>query len=266
LIEQRNWFAPGKPLPALILLVGIIIAPISIPYAFSRTEFQYLNNIEVRTYPNLTSGLLISIPSIILAVFGFLLFYGRITLNSRASVIRYSKLLGISAILAIISPFVCMGSYLVPSTPFWLLIPLWIANPFGIFSISHVINGLVGLFISKKELEVKYSRFSVSLFGSIAGLGAIFVTFACVFLYWATTGSEMLYSMPSTSLMGVFLFFCLLGGPVFVTVGVLGIGKQYLKNNQNLLTMLALLTIIAIPLCMFALFYYSWASALTVGF
>jgi hypothetical protein len=267
LIEQRNWFAPGKPLPALILLVGIIIAPISIPYAFSRTEFQYLNNIEVRTYPNLTSGLLISIPSIILAMFGFLLFYGRINLSSRDLVLSYSMLLVILATLGIIFSFiVCMETYFVPPVSFWMFIPFWITSPFGFFSTSHVINGIVGLCISKRELKVQHSRFFGYVFGFIAVLGTIFVTLAVLFLYWTVTGSEMLYLLASVPLMGAFIFFCLLGGPVFVTVGILGIGRKYLKNNQNFFIVLALFTIIAIPLCIFALVCYSLASAVTVGF
>ena len=265
--EQRNWLAPGKPLPALILLIGIIIAPISIPYAFSRTEFQYLNNVEVRTYPNLASGLLISIPSIILAIFGFLLFYGRINLSSRGLVLRYSMLLVILATLGIMSPFiVCMETYFVPSVSFWMFIPLWITSPFGFFSTSHVINGIVGLYVSKRELKVQHSRFFGYLFGCIAVLGTIFVTLAVLFLYWSATGSEMFYLLASAPLMGAFGFFCLLGGPVFVTVGILGIGRKYLNNNQNLFNVLALFTIIAIPLCIFALVCYSLASAVTVGF
>jgi hypothetical protein len=267
LVGQINWLAPGKPLPALILLVGIIMAPISIPYALSRTEFQYLNNVEIRTYPNLASGLLVSIPSIILAVFGFLLFYGRINLSSRDLALRYSILLAILATLGIISPIiVCTEAYVVPSVSFWMFIPLWIASPFGFFSTIHVINGIVGLYISKRELKAKHSKFFGYLFGSIAVLGIIFVTLAILFLYWTITGSPMFYLLSSAPLMGDFLFFCLLSGPVFVTVGLLGIGRKYLMNNQNLFTVLALLTIIAIPLCIFALVCYSCASALTVGF
>ena len=114
--EQRNWLAQGKLLPALIMLIGIIVAPINIPYALSRTEFQYLNNVEIRTYPNLASGLLISIPSIIFAMFGFLLYYGRINLNSRDSVLSYSILFVVLAILVIILPFIFyMESFFIPS-------------------------------------------------------------------------------------------------------------------------------------------------------
>ena len=267
MVEQTNWLAPGKPSPALILLIGIIMAPISVPYALSRTEFQYLNNVEIRTYPNLASGLLISIPSIILAMFGFLLYYGRINLNSRNLVLRYSILLVILATLGIISPFIiCLEAYFVPSASFWMFIPLWITSPLGFFSASHVINGIIGLYISKRGLKVKHSKFLDYLFASTAVLGTILVTLAILFLYWTITGSEILYLLSSMPFTGAFVFFCLLGGPVFVTVGILGIGRKYLNNNQNLFNVLALFTIIAIPLCIFALVCYSLASAVTVGF
>ena len=263
--EQRNWLAQGKLLPALIMLIGIIVAPINIPYALSRTEFQYLNNVEIRTYPNLASGLLISIPSIMLAVFGFLLFYGRIKLNSRDSVLSYSILFVVLAILVIILPFIFyMESFFIPS--FWMFIPLWIGSPFGFFSASQIINGVVGLYISKRELKVRHSKFFVSVFSSIVVLGTVFVTFAILFLYWTITGSEMVNLFSSVPLMVAFIFFCLLVGPIFVTVGILGLGRKFLRNNQNLFTVFALLTIIVIPLSIFALLCYSLASSLTVGF
>jgi hypothetical protein len=260
LVEQRQWLAPGKPLPALILLIGIVVAPISIPYALSRIEFQYFNNVGVRTYPNLPGGLLMSIPGIILVVFGFLLFYGKINPYSRGLVARYSMLLVIFACLGILPLIVYLEFYSLSPVTFWLVAPLWLASPLGLFCTSHVINGLAGLYVSKKDLTVKHSKLFYSLFGSIAILGAIFVTLAYVFLYWSITGSEMLHLLPSTPLIVAFLFFGLLGGPVFLTVGILGIGRQYLKKNQSLFTLLALLTIIVIPLCIFALFCYTWVS------
>ncbi len=264
--EQRNWLVAGKPLPALILLIGIIIAPISVPYAFSRTEFQYLNNIEIRTYPNLTSSFLSIIPSLLLAVFGFLLYYGRINLSSRALVLRYSVLLVIFAVLGIVSPLIVgMGTFFIPSGSFWMFIPLWLSSPLGVFSISHVINGMFGLYVSKRELNVKHSRFFGYLFVGFVVFGVIFVTLAILFLYWKITGLEMVYLLQTTLFMSCFLLFCFLGGPIFVTVGMLGLGRIYLKNNQNLFTVFALLAIIVIPLGIFVLFCYSIASTLTVG-
>jgi len=265
MLEQRNWLARGKPLPALILLIGIIVAPISIPYVFSRIEFQYLNNVRIGTYPNLASGLFMSIPSILLIVFGFLLFYGKINPYSRGLVARYSILLAILA-CSVIFPFVVyLEFYSISHISFWLFLPLWLTSPLGFFCISHVINGVAGLYVSKKGLRVKNSRLFCSLFGSLAVLGTILVTFAFVFLYWTINGSEMPQLLSSTPFMVAFSFLCLFGGPVFLTVGILGIGSQYLKNSQNLLVLLALFTIIIVPLCIFALFCYSWIGVLEPG-
>ena len=263
--EQRNWLAPGKPLPALILLIGIIVAPISIPYALSRIEYQYLNNVGIRTYPNLASGLLISIPSILLVVFGFLLFYGKINPYSRGLVARYSILLVILACLGIVPLIVYLEFYSISHISFWLFLPLWLASPLGFFCISHVINGVVGLYVSKKGLKVKHSKLVGSFFVFIAVVGAIFVIFDFVVLYWSITGLEMVQLLPSLPLTIVFLFLCLLGGPVFLTVGILGIGSHYLKNSQNLFALLALFTIIVIPFCIFALFCYNWIGVLEPG-
>lgn len=264
--EKKNWLAPGKPLPALILLIGIIVAPLSIPSVLSRIEFQYLNNIEIRIYPNLASGLLMSIPGVLLMVFGFLLFYGKLNPYAIGFVSGYPILLVIFACLGLVPLIVYLGFYFIASVPFWLVVPLWIASPLGFFCMSHIINGIVGLYVSKKDLKEEYSRVGCSFFRSIAALGTFFVTFAILFLYWTITGSEMLHLLPPTPLMGAFLFFCLLGGPVFVTAGILRIGRHHFKNRQILFTLLALLTIIVIPLFIFALFCYTWMGVLSPAF
>lgn len=266
MIEQKSWLAPGKPLPALILLIGIIVAPLSIPSVLSRAEFHYLGDVGIRTYPNLASGLLMSIPGVLLLVFGFLLFYGKINLCTIGFVSGYPILLVIFACLGLVPLIVYLQFYLLASVPFWLIVPLWLASPLGFFCISHIINGLVGLYISKRDLKVNYSKLGWSFFRSIAALGTFCVAFAILFLYWTIAGSEMLNLLPSTSLTGAFLFFCLLGGPVFVTAGMLGVRRQYFKNKQNLFAVLALLTIIVIPLCIFALFCYAWMGVLSPAF
>ena len=79
--EQKYLLSAGKPLSALILLVGIIlIASGIIIVLLTSYPFTDWDGTEIIVYPNLLNNVLMSGFGVVLAVFGFLLFYGRLTL------------------------------------------------------------------------------------------------------------------------------------------------------------------------------------------
>ena len=145
--------------------------------------------------------------------------------------------------------------------PFWLDIPRWLATPFSYITATHIINGTLGLYISKKEFLSKHPKF----FWFITILGLIFVIFSFMILWWGISGSEMFQFLTQNEFVSVFSLFCLFSGPIFLTVGTMGIGKQNLKNKKSLFSMLALVTIVMVPSSIFVSFCYMIASAITVG-
>ena len=257
-MEMKSWLSAGKPLPVLVIVFGIFIIPFCIMYAFSNIQFQYPNNMEIRTYPNLARSLLIIIPEIIAIVFCLFLFYGKIDLINQGKITRYTALFFIA--LGIVFPFI-MNLEFNASIPFWLDIPRWLASPFSYITASHITNGLLGLYISKKEYPANHPKF----FWFITVLGLIFVIFSFMILWWGISGSEMFQFLTQTAVVSVFSLFCLFGGPIFLTAGTMGIGKQNLKNKISLSALLALFTIIVVPSSIFASFCYMTASAITVG-
>lgn len=71
-------------------------------------------------------------------------------------------------------------------------------------------------------------------------------------------------------LMTFFGMFCLLGGTFFLTTGIVGIGRHYLRNSPNQFTRLDLdsftiLAVVSILSVVFGLFLYFWMGALTAG-
>ena len=227
-------------------------------YAFGSTKFQYLNNIEIRTYPHLAKSLLIMIPEIMLIVVCLLLFYGKINLIDKGEITRYTTLFFMA--LGIAFPFI-MNLELNPSIPFWLDMPRWLASPFSFITASHIINGLIGLYISQKEFPTNHPK----LFWFLTVLGLIFVIFSFMFLWWGISGSEIFQILTQIEFVGVFSLFCLFAGPVFLTAGMMGIGKQNLKNKKSLFILLTLFTIVVVPSCIFASFCYMMTSATTIG-
>ena len=257
-METKSWLSVGKPLPVLIIMFGIFIIPFCLMYAFSHTEFQYLNNIEIRTYPNLPRSLLIIIPEIITIIVCLLLFYGKINLINQRKITRYTTLFFIA--LGISFPFI-MNLELNPGIPFWMDIPRWLATPFSYITASHITNGLLGLYISKKEFPTKHPK----IFWLITVLGLIFVIFSFMILWWGITRSETFQFLSQNEVVSMFALFCLFGGNIFLTIGTMEIGKQKLINKKSLYTLLALFTIVVIPSCIFASFLYIMTSTLTVG-
>lgn len=257
-METKSWFSAGKPLPVLIIVFGIFIIPFCIMYAFSNIQFQYTNNIEIRTYPNLVKSLLIIVPEIFAIIVCLLLFYGKINLINQRKITRYTALFFI--VLGIVFPFV-MNLELNASIPFWLDIPRWLTTPFSYITATHIINGTLGLYISKKEFLSKHPKF----FWFITVLGLIFVIFSFMILWWGISGSEMFQFLTQNEIVSVFSLFCLFGGPIFLTAGTMGIGKQNLRNKKSLFSILALFTIVVVPSSIFVTFCYMMASALTVG-
>ena len=107
-------------------------------------------------------------------------------------------------------------------------------------------------------------KHSKLLFGLVAVLGAAFVTIFFAGLYlWSIGLENILTLLPNTQLGLCFVLFCLLGGTSLLTVGLCGIERQYLRNNQDLLT---ILTAIAVPSFIIIPYFYWLLSSVTVNF
>ena len=91
---------------------------------------------------------------------------------------------------------------------------------------------------------MKYSKL---LFVFITVLGMFFISTFLAFLYcnYYLDQDIWLELFPSYYLTSIVGYFLLFGGPVFLIVGILGIGRQHFKNHKNLFTVL---TIVLVPL------------------
>lgn len=102
------------------------------------------------------------------------------------------------------------------------------------------------------------------LYGLLAVLGIIFLaTFFTILADKAIYSHVWEFFSPIQHLMTFLGWFWLLGGTFFLTVGIVGIGRQYLRNSKDSFTMIA---IILTPLIVFGLFCYFWMGALEVGY
>ena len=77
---------------------------------------------------------------------------------------------------------------------------------------------------------MKYSKL---LFGFITVIGLIFVTMFLVNLYldYYLSQNLLLELFPSFFLRGLFGYLLFFGGPIFLIVGMLGIGKYYFEDE-----------------------------------
>jgi hypothetical protein len=162
--------------------------------------------------------------------------------------VKYSVLSGFIAILGI----VCVAIYF----NFFL----WAGAFFGLMLPCYIFIGIIEMNISKRKLMVNHSK----LFGSIAVLGAVFVTTFSTILYLSYTTDLGGISSLVEFCDGGFLVFLLIGGTVFLTIGILEIGIQHFKNHKSLFT---IPIVILIPIFVFALISLVMSSIpLTVGF
>jgi len=166
--------------------------------------------------------------------------------------VKYPRVNGFITVLKIV--FIAVLGILSLKISFEILLGTF--GIFGLILVCFVINGIIGLYTSRGYM-MKHSK----VFWFITVLGIIFVMI--LFVLFAGL-LDMLWLLPYNLGVGFWLF-CLFGGPVFLTIGILGIGRQYLENNKSLFTLLVLLAVVVIPLSIFACFYYLWISALTVG-
>ena len=96
---------------------------------------------------------------------------------------------------------------------------------------------------------IKYSKL---LFGSLTVLGAVFVALFFMLFYWLNTWSIEILAIKNSLSLSQFNFlmqFSLIGGTGFLTVGLSGVGRQFVKNRKNRLTVL---TVILVPLLVFS--------------
>jgi hypothetical protein len=98
---------------------------------------------------------------------------------------------------------------------------------------------------------MKHSTF---IFGFIAALGLAILTFFLTAVYLAGTLSSEILTLQAivpSSILGNFWVLFLIFGTVFLTVGILGIGRQRIKNKKTLFTAL---TCALTPIIVFTLF------------
>jgi len=130
--------------------------------------------------------------------------------------------------------------------------PFRIADALGLLLVCYINSGIVGISLNKGQSLGKHSKY----FRFIAFLGAAFITLFPTILYlsYTTYLGEIVSSLslgPYMSfLFGALMFFLLIGGPVFLIVGIVGIGRQHLKNHKSIFTVL---TVILVPLFVYAL-------------
>jgi len=116
-------------------------------------------------------------------------------------------------------------------------------------------------------------KHSKLVYGFIAVLGAAFVImfFAGFYSKYYIGLENILASLPDTQLGFYFVLFCLFGGTVFLTAGIVGIGRHYIKNSEDPFTRrradsFTVLAVIFILSVVFGLFLYLWMGALTIAY
>ena len=113
------------------------------------------------------------------------------------------------------------------------------------------------------ELEKLIVKYSKHLFRLTAILGIIFTAIFFTGYYSFIIGLKNVFaSLPNTQIGSYFTIFCLFGGITLLTVGICGIVRQYLKNNQSLFT---ILFAISIPSFILLPFLYWWMNLITIG-
>ncbi len=108
------------------------------------------------------------------------------------------------------------------------------------------------------------------VYGFMAALGIVLLS-----ILFATMADATFYDYAwglFSSMQGLltsFLWFCLLGGAFFSIVGIVGIGRHYLRNRSNSLDVDSF-TVIAVNLILLVVFglyfYFVFMAALTIGF
>jgi uncharacterized membrane protein (DUF485 family) len=101
------------------------------------------------------------------------------------------------------------------------------------------------------KFMVKHSTF---IFGFIAAFGLAILTFFLTAVYLARTLSSEILTIEAivpSSILGNFWVLFLIFGTGFLTIGVMGIGRQRIKNKKTLFTAL---TAILTPIIVFTLF------------
>jgi|WetSurMetagenome_2_1015567.scaffolds.fasta_scaffold18385_3 hypothetical protein len=97
-------------------------------------------------------------------------------------------------------------------------------------------------------------KHSTLIFAFITALGLAFITFFLMVYYWGATWSAEYLTIkaliPNIIFVNLVLF--LIVGTGFLTFGILGIGRQRIKNKRKLFTVL---TVALTPLLVFTLFF-----------
>ncbi len=84
-------FIRGIVVP-LLLLFGVVLVVSGILNALSTTEIHTLNNGVIITYPKLLIGSIMSIAGLIIAIFSYHVFHGKIKLQKTNSALSQSNM------------------------------------------------------------------------------------------------------------------------------------------------------------------------------
>ncbi len=174
----------------------------------------------------------------------------------RQTMVKHSRLLFAFITVLGIAFLTLLFAY--PEALLILPFPYYFAYFCVIGGIGFLTVGLCGLG-RKSLLNQTIKRHSRLRFGCIAVLGAVFVTVFFTIIYWSNTFSvEILIVdalIPSPYQM-YFMLFSIIGGTIFLTVGILGVGGQYFKNHTHIF----FLTAVLVPMLMLG----SFASMMSV--
>ena len=129
---------------------------------------------------------------------------------------------------------------------------------FDIMLVCHVLNRMMGIFANESEAARKKSR----IFAFLSILGVAFLASFFLVDFGIASGMfkdlEFLWSYP----MGYSLWFLLIAGTIFLTVGTSGVGSKHFHMEQGAF---AALTTILVPSLIFTLWFLMIMSRLTIG-
>lgn len=102
-------------------------------------------------------------------------------------------------------------------------------------------------------------KYSIIFYGTLVILGIVFLVLVLVGAYFNYYKASILSFLSGMALSNFGLDF-VLGGVVFLTTGIVGIGRQCFKNRRKLFTVLAILFV---PPLIFATFVVGYAFAIS---
>ena len=138
--DQKYLISAGKTLSSLILLIGIILIASGIIDVILTAEFISIDGTEILWIPNLYNDIVVSGFGVVLAVFGVLLLYDRLTLLVFNVVISL-YFLGFNVMLWGDYASIFMYPFVIHWVPPWYGGPIVLPNfLFWLFWLSTAVN------------------------------------------------------------------------------------------------------------------------------